>query len=233
MLLDIIKRRYSAREFDDTKVDKNKIDYIIECALHAPSKQAIYPYEIHVLSDSPKAKQLKDYLVWNDTWCVGNHRAREQDKNSDKKVYNLQYGAPLLLVWTTRCLDNHPASEHDYFKKVSKKVFQMQYENDIFISASYAMLGAEEQNLQTCFGRCHDSNGLAEMLGRPGYKGHIALAIGYATELKSSEDFYYRWVERDGIVDGWTIRNIPQHFPKEDHGNRIKSPSKEELVNYI
>ena len=222
-LLDIIKKRYSAREFENIQVNEEKLNYILDCALAAPSKQSIYPYEIHVLGHTKLASEIKDHLVWNDTWCVKGYRARTEDKKSNEKVYNLQYGAPIVLAWTNRNINEENYNTREHSSK--------QLESDIYVSASFALLAAEEIGLQTCFGRCHDVLKLANMLGRSGHKCLLTLSIGYANQIDDLN--YYKKVKRNGFEDGWTIRNVPQHFPSENHEYRSNAIDKDKLVNYI
>ena len=154
MLKDIIYNRYSGRIWDEKSVDQKQISYILDCALKAPSKQCMYPYEIHVITDSQEGKDFKEFLFWNDTWCADGLRANPEQVYSTDKRYNGQYRAPVLLCWTNRTPDLNISNESIAFKN-KEDWAREQALVDATVSSSFAMLAAEELGLQTSFGRCH------------------------------------------------------------------------------
>ena len=61
-LLELVKKRKSVRHFLDMKVEKEKIDYIMECARHAPSAVNFQPCYYYIIeSDESKALVQKCY----------------------------------------------------------------------------------------------------------------------------------------------------------------------------
>jgi len=213
MLRDIIKNRYSARTFLDIEIEQDKINYILDCATHAPSKQCHYPYYISVLKDSEKSKNIKEWLYWQNTWCVDKIRANPTEINSERKRFNGQYKAPLVLVW----------SRDKEFDKDNALA-------DIMVSASFAMLAAEEQGLATCFGRCHDDKQLSIKLETQ-HPSKIALGIGYAETNDLADELWFP-VIKDKKVQGFEHENVSQNYPLDKHLSRQQKPSKE-IVRFI
>ena len=224
MLKDIIKNRYSARTFLDTEIEQDKIDYILECATHAPSKQGIYPYKIFVLGNSNKAQEIKEWLFWENTWCVDGQRAIPEGKESNNKRFNGQYKAPLVLVYVAhppKSVENHVYADYmkDFLKHSTDKV-----NTDATVSASFAMLAAEEQGLRTCFGKCHDEKLVAEKLGMPS-KAVIVVGMGYAEDYKGDVEYMGQEVYKDGVIQGYQPKNLPQDALVPDHYDRQRKPS--------
>jgi len=223
MLKDIIKNRYSARTFLDRDIEQEKIDYILECATHAPSKQGLYPYKIYALGASQKSKEIKDWLFWEDTWCVNGKRAQEQDKDSNNKRFNGQYKAPLVLVYVAsppESVENHV--DKDYLKDFLKsEIYKVAM--DASISASFAMLAAEEQGLKTCFGKCHDDKQLAEKLGVKS-KAVVVVGMGYAEDYTGDDIYLSDEVYKDDILVGYQPKNLPQTADVVDHYDRQRKP---------
>ena len=227
MLIDVISKRYSARIWDDKDVEQSKVNYILDCAYNAPSKQCVYPYEILVLGNSEKAKTIKDWLYWNDTWCVDGERAVYKKRKSPEKRFNGQYRAPILLLWSFKPIsDSHKNSNHYNFHP---KQLDVGHEVDMAVSASFAMLAAEEQGLATCFGRCHSVEMKHELL-----TGTIplALGIGYATPTTKT-DSIIEPVYKDERLEGYDGRNTLQSFPIEKHDVRIRKPSFDKIIKVI
>ena len=59
-VLDIMKERYSAREYLDRKVEKEKIDIILEAARVAPTGCNFQPFKIVVIESEEGLKRLKN-----------------------------------------------------------------------------------------------------------------------------------------------------------------------------
>ena len=227
MLLDVISKRYSARIWDNTDVELSKINYILYCAYNAPSKQSVYPYEILVLGNNTKSKKIKNWLYWHDTWCVDGERAAYEKRKSPEKRFNGQYRAPILLLWKFKPIsESHKDLKH--YRSYPREC-NVGHEVDMTVSASFAMLAAEEQGLATCFGRCHSVEMKHELI-----TGTIpvALGIGYATPTTKT-DTIIEPVYKKEKLQGYDGRNTLQSFPIERHNLRIKKPSFDEVIKFI
>lgn len=223
MLRDIIKNRYSARTFLDREIEQDKIDYILECATTAPSKQGLYPYKIFVLGTSEEAQKIKDWLFWENTWCVNGLRAVPEDKDSTNKRFNGQYKAPLVLVYVAYppdAVENHVHPDYlkDFLKNSKDKI-----NTDATVSASFAMLAAEEQGLRTCFGKCHDEKLVSEKLGLKS-KAVIVVGMGYAEDYTEEVEYMGQEVYKDNILQGYQPKNLPQNTVVPDHYDRQRKP---------
>ena len=56
--LDLVKLRYSVREFDKRPIEQEKLDYIMECVRLAPSAVNLQPWRFRVVSDKPTLEAL-------------------------------------------------------------------------------------------------------------------------------------------------------------------------------
>lgn len=234
MIRDLVNNRYSGRVWNLKRpIDQEKIDYIVDCAIKAPSKQCMYPYELHVITNSKQGKRFKSNLFWHDTWCADGLRANPKQIDSKDKRYNGQYRAPILLVWTDRNPDLSISPESPAFQR-KEPWAREQAIIDATVSSSFAMLAAEEQGLQTSFGRCHSEFWNKSVLGKGKKEFFIAVGIGYAPVNPNDpgEDMLVP-VERDGEVDGYDTKNMNQSWPVERHSQRNHIPSRDELVKVV
>ena len=100
MLREILGKRFTAKWWSDKPIEQEKLDYILDCAYSAPSKNGKYNYEIFVLGDSEKSNQIKQWLYWENTYCIGGERLREGPIGHRR--YNGQVLAPTVLVWVAK-----------------------------------------------------------------------------------------------------------------------------------
>lgn len=228
MLQNIINNRYSARNFDDTEIESKKIDYILDCALKAPSKQSLYPYKIYILGNSKKAKKFKNYLFWQDTWCSKGNRADSSDKTPDNTRFNGQYNAPLLLLYAHRQFTDlvHTPLDAFGYRQESDLI-------DMTVSASFAMLAAEEQGLKTCFGKCHSEEYIDTVLGKGKIKIGLALGIGYATAVPNDSMMIRPIYDKKNHLHGYDTNNLDQSYPLENHNVRQNKPDINDLFTFI
>jgi len=57
-MLELMRNRRSIRKFQDTPVEKEKLDAILECALRSPSSRGRQPWKITVVTDRDLLKKL-------------------------------------------------------------------------------------------------------------------------------------------------------------------------------
>ena len=65
-LLDLVKTRYSCRNYQPTNVEKEKLDYIMECVRFAPSAVNKQPWLFHIVSD--EFNKVKLQQCYNRDW---------------------------------------------------------------------------------------------------------------------------------------------------------------------
>lgn len=59
MFIDLVKQRYSVRSYDERPVEKEKLDYIMECVRLAPSAVNFQPWHFYVVTDKEKLQAVK------------------------------------------------------------------------------------------------------------------------------------------------------------------------------
>ena len=57
--LELVKRRYSCRNFQPTSIEKEKLDYIIECVRFAPSAVNKQPWAFRIISNKEEKEKLR------------------------------------------------------------------------------------------------------------------------------------------------------------------------------
>jgi len=65
-LLDLVKTRYSCRNYQPTNVEKEKLDYIMECVRFAPSAVNKQPWLFHIVSNEDDKVKLQQ--CYNRDW---------------------------------------------------------------------------------------------------------------------------------------------------------------------
>lgn len=228
----LIKNRYSARNFLDTKIEQDKIDYILDCAINAPSKQSLYPYTINVLGTGKQSTEFKEFLFWEDTWCApSGERADKEFEGGDNKRFNGQYRAPLLLLWTHKTLNSKQHQKTNYWDQYNLAAEENNL-LDMTVSASFAMLAAEEMGLKTSFCKCHSYEYHDTVLGKHAKVG-IGIGIGYAEADKNHKRKMLDPVYKHEKLQGYDTKNLDQNFPLESHSSRRRKPGLSELITYI
>ena len=56
--LELVKKRYSCRAYKPLGVEKEKLDYILECVRFAPSAVNKQPWHFHIVSEEEDKAQL-------------------------------------------------------------------------------------------------------------------------------------------------------------------------------
>lgn len=60
--LELVKMRHSVRNYENRAVEKEKLDYIMECVRLAPSAVNFQPWKFAVITDADRLSQLKKGL---------------------------------------------------------------------------------------------------------------------------------------------------------------------------
>lgn len=201
MIIDLLKKRFTAKWWEDRVLKPEDLDTVLECAYNIPSKQTKYNYKIYVFTDSDKGKELKQWFYWDNTACLDTVRGKQGE---GLRRYNGQALAPIYLVWIANSSDT---STRD----------------DCVVSASIAMLAAEELGLQTGFCGCIGPEEIREKLQVEG-EAVISLGIGYAIP----DDLETRKVYKDDEEVGFDISNSDPNLKR--HHNRARKPSFQNLI---
>ena len=208
MLKELLEKRFTAKWWSDKEVEKEKLNYILDCTYLAPSKNGKWNYEIFVLGNSEKANEIKQWLYWENTYCIDGERIKEGPIGNRR--YNGQVLAPTVLIWVA--------------KNKNRETF-----NDCLVSSTITMLAAEEQGVNTGFNGCLGEIATAEKLGR-GASGHasIILGLGYIDKI---DDKIQREVLRDNVKHGFDYGNVSPEILRGP--NRNKKPEIDNLIHHI
>jgi len=66
ILLDLVKKRYSCRDYQPTNVEQEKLNYIMECIRFAPSAVNKQPWRFRIVSNKEDMAKLQ--LCYNRDW---------------------------------------------------------------------------------------------------------------------------------------------------------------------
>lgn len=184
---DLLSTRFTCKHWQDVPVPTHLIEYIADCAYLAPSKLGCREFLTVLITDSPRGKEIKNWLYYGHTFHSKGDRGRT-DKDSPRG-YNGQYLAPLVVAWLNPFGDDEKTliKSGDVYLEAKLPGHGVR-KNDIFISSMCAMIAAEEQGLNTGFGSCHDHIEAAKMLGFEGYDCPIMIGVGYAKDMTKEEE---------------------------------------------
>lgn len=112
-LLELVRQRYSVRNYSDRKVEKEKVDYILECARLAPSACNRQPWSVYVATSDAVLEKLKqaysrEWMEKVDTILVltAHHDQswhRERFDNKDHSDVDLAILADHIILAATEC----------------------------------------------------------------------------------------------------------------------------------
>ena len=71
MLLDLLRKRRSIRQFTDQKVEEEKLEILIESVLRSPSSRGLNPWEFVVVSDKDTIGELARSKVHGSSFLAG------------------------------------------------------------------------------------------------------------------------------------------------------------------
>jgi len=231
----LLSERYTTKLWQNTPVNESILNYVLDCAYLAPSKMAHHSHKIVALTDSVEGKKIKDWLFYEHTWSWDGYPAYKvpQDHESaEQRDYNGQYRAPVLLIWLSKLQDGGRVQVHTQIKDQKIQYYvnmpdAEQQRSDIYISATTAMLAAEEQGLNTGYGVCHHTQMVAEHLGMPSYHAVVVLGMGYASD---PADLEAPVLDSVGQPLGFCVPNTP---PGEPHWNRDDKPTQTQMIKII
>lgn len=174
MLKKILENRITTKWWLPEAVEEEKLNEVIDCAYLAPSKQGKFDYTLYVIGNSVEGRALKEYMFWQDTYCLDTVRGKQ---GPGLRRYNGQVNAPVVLVWLANKKNyglNQSTNENDEWR----------VRDDCIVSATMALCAAESLGLQTGFCGCIDHLTLASKItGTPinqlNQIAVLSLGIGY------------------------------------------------------
>ena len=234
-ILKLLQQRYTTKLWQDTPVTDAQLDYVLQCAYLAPSKMAHHSHKIVALTNSVQGREIKDWLFYEHTWAWDGYPAYDipvGHQSTEARDYNGQYLAPVVLIWLSELKDARRVTVQ---KQIRDEWVQYtvgtpdayQQRSDIYISATTAMLAAEEQGLNTGYGVCHHNKMVAERLGMPSYNAVVAMGMGYPADTADSE---VPVLDARGHQLGFCV---PNTLPGALHWNRDDKPSFVDMIQII
>lgn len=151
--LEVIDRRFSVRSFQITSVDDARLQAILEAANNAPSAGNLQAFEVVVIRDPDRKRQLV--------------------KASLDQSFIAQ--APLVLVFLA-----NPDRNRAKYGSRGAELYSLQ---DTTIACAYAQLAATASGLGTCWVGAFDEDKVREIAGAPAAWRPVAiLPIGVPAE---------------------------------------------------
>jgi nitroreductase len=239
-ILKLLQQRYTTKLWQDTPVTDAQLDYVLQCAYLAPSKMAHHSHRVVALTNSVQGREIKDWLFYEHTWAWDGYPAYDipaGHQSTEDRDYNGQYRAPVVLIWLSELKNARRVTVQ---KEVDGKIQQYtvgtpdayQQRSDIYISATAALLAAEEQGLNTGYGVCHHQKMVAERLGMPTYHAVVAMGMGYPADILGVErgGFSVPVLNDQGERLGFCVANTP---PGNLHWNRDDKPGFADMMRII
>lgn len=156
-LFDAIRQRHSIRAFQPRLVDEADLQRILQAANDAPSAGNMQAYEIVVVRDANRKRQLAA-------------AALDQQFIAD---------APVVLVFVT-----NPARNRERYGERGTTLYTMQ---DATVACAYAQLAATAIGLATCWVGAFEDDMVAKVINAPALAMPVViLPVGYAAESARS-----------------------------------------------
>jgi nitroreductase len=160
-MLDLIKTRQSDRNYTGKKVEKEKIDRVIEAARLAPSACNAQPWKFIVVDDPQKLKQLSEAA---------------SGKLTGMNTFTGE--APLIVV----VIREKPNFSSRIGGKIKKRDYSL---IDIGIASEHICLQAETEGLGSCMIGWFDEKMVKKILDIPSSKRvELLITIGYPGKPK-------------------------------------------------
>ncbi len=151
--MDLIRFRRSVRAFKPEEISQDHLKQILESARLAPSAGNLQAYEIYVVRQEKKRKELSRAAYGQDFIA----------------------SAPVALVFCA-----HPALSAPRYGSRGQKLYAIQ---DATIACTFAMLAVYDLGLATVWVGSFDDQEVQEVIGAPdGHIPVAILPIGYAAE---------------------------------------------------
>lgn len=170
-LMDISKKRMSVRKYSSIKVEKEKLDKILEAGRWAPTAVNAQPQRIIVLDTEENLQNVRKFSTFDYDKKYIDLAKECEDKDNHKNNY--YYGAPVVLLV---CYDKNVCWRHPNSGARSG-------ETDAVIVATHMMLEAASLDLGTVWISYFDTEKAKEMLNLPEEIVPVCmLYVGYPAE---------------------------------------------------
>jgi nitroreductase len=179
MLLDLLKKRYSCRNFSDKKIEPKIIEYMLECGRLSASGGNEQPWKFGVITDKDIIGKIAEAasVNYNQAWIAQ---------------------APLVIILCTQLFD-YPIAEIgeiglkrfpsmiDRMQKIDKDLHTAigMEEHQTKIPGEHMVLAALEHGIYSTWISSMDCEMVGRLLGVVGYLVSNAIAFGYPDEARN------------------------------------------------
>ena len=207
ILKNMHESRKAQRNYSDQEVDQELIDFLIEVAVNAPSKQNEVDFNLTVITNKDMLKEHEERFTWGYHW-----------KQTNSAMHNTQVHAPLIFVYgQTLPEDIHKdiwAADED--GPGENELFEEQFRDtqnlSIGISSGQLVLSARMMGLTTGFSQNTMHNGVntydwKEFLGYDRdefYNPKLVVGVGYPDETLK----WFQTKELDYVVADKNEKNL-------------------------
>lgn len=161
-VLNIIKERYSVREYEDRPIEEEKLNLILEAARLAPSAHNSQPWHFYVVKDKEKIKALSQKMPLGSRVVINSFIAQ----------------APVVIVATAGPLGL-------LYRVASYIVNKKWYYIDVAIALEHMVLAAWELGVGSCWVGWFDEKKVKTLLDIPKDEEVIdLLTLGYPKDGK-------------------------------------------------
>ncbi|MCL2527602.1 MAG: nitroreductase family protein [Defluviitaleaceae bacterium] len=170
MLLDLLRKRYSCRDFSDRKISKEIIGYMLECGRLSPSGGNEQPWKFGVITDSDVIKKI----------------SAAASINYEQKWVS---SAPLIIVLCTQifdskdevnCMNRFPSLKAEILSLDCKLYSAVNMEeHQTKIPGEHMVIAALEHGIYSTWISSMDCEMVGELVGAKGYLVTNVIAFGY------------------------------------------------------
>lgn len=177
MLLELLQKRYSLRDFSVDKIPAGIVDYMLQCARLSASGGNEQPWKFGVITDPSLIKGIAEAasVNYNQGWIAR---------------------APLIIVLCTQLFEatrhddigmNRFPSIHDELQKVDRDLYARvnMEEHQTKIPGEHMVLAALEHGVYSTWISSIDCEKVGELIGVKGYLVTNAIAFGYPQKSRN------------------------------------------------
>jgi nitroreductase len=188
MLIDLLNKRYSCRDFDSKEISSDIVEYIIECGRLSASGGNEQPWKFGIITDKDLIKKISEAasVNYDQSWIAN---------------------APLIIVLCTQIFD-YTGSEvgmkrfpsyHERIHAIDRDLFALidMEEHQTKIPGEHMVLAALEHGIYSTWVSSIDCEKVGQLLGIDGYWVSNIIVFGYpktireVTPKKNTEDIAF------------------------------------------
>ncbi len=179
MLLELLNKRYSCRNFAQKPIPDDVVRYILECGRLSASGGNEQPWKFGVINDAAKIQKIAQ--------AAGVNYSQQWIKN-----------APLLIVLCTQLFDgfisdivmNRFPSLKEKLRTTDRDLFAAvnMEEHQTKIPGEHMVLAALEHGVYSTWISSVDCEAVGEIIGAQGYLVTNVIAFGYPAERRDTTD---------------------------------------------